>query len=230
MFQHDLRKSMKRLYVGVFNLLILLFVSLASQFDFSRFRDHPRKVQQLLKDRVNKSSDFSQLRTLHVGEDLCKYGNQLKTILYPARLEDVWACYTQRKPVNTWEGPLVHFLFAYRDADKSFYYPDDEALPSFEEGLMCYCWLNLWGPRLIIGLKIMRMDEESKQLEIAYVEGGLYKGTQILTFSSEGDQTRIEHLSYFKSASRLMDATLYPFFHNWTVGEHHEKMRQELIK
>ncbi|MEM7369865.1 MAG: hypothetical protein AAF587_14770 [Bacteroidota bacterium] len=202
----------------------------ASSFKFELYVHHPPKVQRLLRDRVEKSGDFSTLQTLHIGDDLSQYGKQIKTILCPADLETVWSCYTQRTPTATWQGPLVHFLFAYRDADKQFFYSTDQYVPPFEEGLICYCWLNLWGPRLIIGLKILRIDQGNKELEIAYVEGGLYRGTQILSFSADGEQSRIEHVSYFKSASRLMDATLYPFFHNWTVGEHHEKMAAELTK
>ena len=197
-------------------------------FQFGRFQALPEKVQKLLKDRVQKSGEFSRLRTLHLQDDLHTYSQQNKTILCPGDMETVWKCYTRRRPDETWTGPLVNFLFAYSERSKQFFYPDDQHMPLFHEGMQCYCWLNLWGPRLIIGLKVLRMDQSAKSLEIAYIEGGLYRGTQILSFIPENSQTRIRHLSYYKSKSMLMDMTLYPFFHNWTVGEHHKNMALEL--
>lgn len=197
-------------------------------FDFARFQHLPAKVQSLLKDRVQRSGEFSNLKTLHLEDDWKTYNKQQDTIICPGQLEVAWSCYTQRRPAETWQGPLVNFLFSYSEQDNRFYYLDDPEMPPFHEGMQCYCWLKLWGPRLIIGLKILKIDQKNKTLEIAYVEGGLYRGTQILTFLSKQEETQISHISYYKSTSRLMDAMIYPFFHNWTVGEHHQRMVTEL--
>lgn len=197
-------------------------------FDFARFQHLPTKVQSLLKDRVQRSGAFSELKTLHLEDDWQSYNRQEETIICPGKRETVWSCYTHRKPAETWKGPLVNFLFSYSEQGNRFYYLDDPDMPYFHEGMQCYCWLNLWGPRLIIGLKILKIDTATKTLEIAYIEGGLYRGVQILTFVPKQNETEITHISYFKSAYRLMDAMIYPFFHNWTVGEHHQLMAKEV--
>ncbi|MEL6672593.1 MAG: hypothetical protein AAFR61_10390 [Bacteroidota bacterium] len=197
-------------------------------FDYPRFQSLPSRVQQLLHERVQKSGDFSQLRTLHLGDDLATYGQQTRTYLLPQPPEVVWHAYTQAHPAEIWQGPMVNFLFAYSPKHADFFYQTDENMPRFYPGLQLYNWLNIMGPRLIVGIQVMDLDQAQKKLEIAYVEGGLYRGTQILSFRPNGPGTKIEHRSYFRSASRLMDASLYPFFHQMTIGEHHRRMKAHL--
>ena len=194
-------------------------------FDYQRFFLLPSKVQSLLKARVEKSRDFSQLRTLHEGDDLSTYDKQIDHFTLNTSPDQAWQRYTTQRPEELWQGPMVHYLFAYSENENRFYYPGDENIPTFQEGMLFFCWLNIMGPRLIIGLKLMKVDHEAKRLEIAYVEGGMYRGLQILSFMEENGHTRIEHESFYKSQSWLMDKTLYPFFHKMTVGEFHARFR-----
>ncbi|MDW3651056.1 MAG: hypothetical protein R8P61_28525 [Bacteroidia bacterium] len=198
-------------------------------FDYQRFSQLSPKVLNLLKDRVSKSGDFISLPTLHLEDDIENYGKQLKIFRCPGKLEAVWDAYTKGKPQEVWKGPMVNFLFSFSERDKKLYYPDDE-MPLFHVGQQFYCWLNIMGPRLVVGFRLMKVDEEKKELEIAYLKGGMYRGTQILSFAQEGEETTITHKSYFRSANRLMDATLYPFFHKLTTGEHHKAVRENLLQ
>lgn len=199
-------------------------------FDYSKFGHLSPKVLSLLKDRVAKSGDFISLPTLHLEDDIETYSQQLRTYTCPGSVDLVWRAYTEDKPQEVWKGPMVNFLFSYSERDQKLYYPNDPDMPQFHAGQQFYCWLNILGPRLVVGLKLMRMDEEKKELEIAYLRGGMYRGTQILSFHAKGDQTEIIHKSYFRSASRLMDMSLYPFFHSKTTGEHHRSIFQKIQK
>lgn len=201
---------------------------LKPDFDFGRFSHLSPKVLKLLKDRVSKSGDFISLPTLHLEDDIETYGKQLKVFSCPAEVDSVWNAYTKGKPQDVWKGPMVNFLFSFSERDRKLYYFDDPDMPLFHVGQQFYCWLNILGPRLVVGLRLMRMDEKKKELEIAYIKGGMYRGTQILSFEAKGSETSITHKSYFRSANRLMDATLYPYFHNLTTGEHHKSVRESL--
>ncbi|MEM6807339.1 MAG: hypothetical protein AAF696_38410 [Bacteroidota bacterium] len=197
-------------------------------FDFGRFSHLSPKVLKLLRDRVSKSGDFISLPTLHLEDDIETYGKQLNIYKAPGKPDRVWGAYTKGKPQEVWKGPMVNFLFSFSERDRKLYYLDDPDMPLFHVGQQFYCWLNILGPRLVVGLRLMRMDEEKKELEIAYIKGGMYRGTQILSFQAKDSETAIIHKSYFRSANRLMDATLYPFFHNLTTGEHHKSVRASL--
>lgn len=199
-------------------------------FDYSKF-DHPNpKVLALLKKRVAKSGDFISLPTLHLEDDIQTYSKQTNIYTAPGSLADVWKSYTKGKPQEVWKGPMVNFLFSYSERDQKPYYKGDIDMPTFHVGQQFFCWINILGPRLVVGLRLMRMDEEAKELEIAYLKGGMYRGTQILSFAEKGTHTEITHKSYFRSGSWLMDITLYPFFHKLTTGEHHKVIRERLQK
>lgn len=202
--------------------------STQTSFDFSKFNHLPKKVQKKLKDRIGKSDDFPSLRTLHIGEDLSTYGKQIKILRLPTDVETAWNTYAQRKVDSTWNGPMVNFLFSYSEKNHQFYYKGDPNPPLFELNMQLYCWLNILGPRIIIGLKLLQVDSVNKQLEIAYVEGGLVKGTQQLQFEADGEQSILTHTSYFQGPSSLFNWVLYRPFHNLTVGELHASMAKDL--
>ena len=198
--------------------------------EIDRFTAYPEKVQELLKARLEKAGQFGSLRTRHLEDDIETYSQQTKKILQPGPLEKVWELYTQRRPDKTWVGPVVNFLFCFSKRDQRLFYSGQEDMPLFHVGMQNFCWLNLLGPRLIVGFEILQMDSERHVLEISYVEGGLYRGTQFLTFSESQGQTQVIHKSYFRSDSRFRDAVLYPFFHNMTTGEHHQYMKKLLVE
>ncbi|MEO0900023.1 MAG: hypothetical protein AAFY71_26650 [Bacteroidota bacterium] len=201
----------------------------SEQFNFEAFQHLPSKVQKLLSSRVKKAGDFSELRCLHQGDSLEAYGKQYDEFAFDHPIDEVWKAYTESQPGESWKGPMVNFVFGYSQQEGSFYYPDQENIPFLQVGMQFYCWLNILGPRLIIGLKLLEADIEKKELAIAYIEGGLYRGVQFIRFKEKTPkQTVVEHESYFKSASWLMDNTLYPFFHKRTVGEFHQRKREQL--
>lgn len=200
------------------------------EFDYAKFEKQSPKVLELLKDRVGKSGDFMSLPTLHLEDDIETYSKQFKVYSAPGSLEEVWDAYTKDKPQEVWQGPMVNFLFSYSERDQKLYYPGDPDMPTFHQGQQFFCCVNILGPRLVVGLKLMRIDEQKRELEIAYLKGGMYRGTQLLSFASLGTYTEITHKSYFRSASWMMDAFLYPFFHDMTTGEHHRTVREKLEK
>lgn len=200
------------------------------EFAYTKFEHRSSKALDLLKARVEKSGDFVSLPTLHLEDDIESYSKQFKVYCAPGSVEEVWDAYTQDKPQEVWKGPMVNFLFSYSERDQKLYYPDDADMPVFHEGQQFFCLVDILGPRLVVGLKLMRMDEESRELEIAYLRGGMYRGTQVLSFAGKGSYTEITHKSYFRSKSWIMDAVIYPFFHDMTTGEHHRTVKEKLEK
>lgn len=201
----------------------------SKDIDFQRLNHIPPQVISFLQKRFAEKKEMSQYKTLHVEDDLTKYGQQTEVLSIPFPVSQVWKAYTAGHPSENWAGPMVNFIFAYAPATDSFLYPDTQLESGMSEGMQFYCWLNILGPRLVIGLKLMKLDPEARIMEIAYIEGGLYKGLQRLEFKeAPADSTQIIHQSYFKSNSQLRDLILYPFFHRMTVGEFHRKKAQLL--
>jgi len=195
---------------------------LIKNLDLDALPKAPPKVAQLLRQGLQGFDSLASIKALHLQDDLQTYGKQEEDIFIPHKPDVVWKAYTATHPAESWKGPMVNFLFAFDEAEGEIYYGADPDFPSFKVGMQFYCWLNILGPRLIIGLKLMRLDEEKRLMEIAYIEGGLYRGTQVLSFHPDKGGTRIHHKSYFRSRSPLRDATLYLFFHKKTVGEFHK--------
>ncbi|MCI4669546.1 MAG: hypothetical protein MRZ79_15535 [Bacteroidia bacterium] len=197
--------------------------------DYQRLNKFPPKVITFLEKRFKQNPELSKLRTLHLGDDLTKYGQQSEEILIESSLDKVWTLYTEEHPSKTWSGPMVNFIFAYLPKEDKLMYPSNEEHVKLQIGSQFYCWLNIFGPRLVIGMKLLDLDADRKYMEIAYIEGGLYKGVQSLQFLEEGENsTKLIHKSYFKSDAAWRDATLYPFFHRMTVGEFHRNKKRKL--
>lgn len=197
--------------------------------DYQKLGPQHPKVISFLKKRFDQKRDFSSFQTLHIGDDLTKYGQQREELLIPYPPNKVWNCYTGDHPAENWAGPMVNFIFAYSPSSKEIIYPNSPFEAAMTPGMQFYCWLNILGPRLVIGLKLLNLDPEKREMEIAYIEGGLYKGTQRLEFrEAPNHATRLIHHSYFKSDSWFRDAFLYPFFHRMTVGEFHRRRLQKL--
>lgn len=188
----------------------------------------PAPVQRLARRRFARQGSFARSRPRHLQDDLRTYGLHRYRSLLPLSVSGAWTHYTLRRPDTTWRGPLVHFLVAWSRRDGRTYYAGDPDMPCFHVGMQCYAWLDLLGPRLVVGFEVLRLDAHRHEMEISYLDGGLFRGTQVIAFRAVAGGTEVEHLSYYHSGHWWLDRWLYPWIHHRIVAEHHRQMQAEL--
>ena len=196
-------------------------------FDDSRLPALSARALAVCQKRVDSIPDFEQLRTRHLGDDLTTYQQQLDLFALPCPVEEAWDRYIHRRPKDMWPGPLVKYLFSYSKRDQCCYYLDDKQAPSAHVGQQFYCLLTFGMPVGVVGMELLHLDEANKTIELAYIEGGLYRGVQFLKFLPDGpNQTRIEHLSYQRGEYPWVRALIpYAYLHTKTIGEFHAAVR-----
>ncbi|MDX2247430.1 MAG: hypothetical protein SF052_11665 [Bacteroidia bacterium] len=196
--------------------------------DISRIPLSDEKVKKLFHKRLNPVKDFGTLRTLHLPDDLASYARQVDRFDYPADINSVWLHYTQRKPHEIWSGSLTPYLFTHSKKNRCFYYPDDPEAPEIHAGMQFFCLINIVFPLGLVGMEILEINAEKYTIEFAYIEGGLYRGTQRLEFVEQvNGGTRIIHTSYYRPENLLVWLIPYKFFHKKTINEFHQGMKNK---
>jgi hypothetical protein len=197
--------------------------------NYSRIPFINEKAHRVFRKRIDAVSDFKNLHTLHLQDDITQYPLQVDRFDYPEKADALWQHFISRKPQEMWSGELVKFLFAYSKSLHQPCYCDDADPPSIHEGMQFYCLLNLAGPVGVVGMEVMKIDEQKKWIELAYIEGGIYRGLQRLEFVAQlSGSTRIIHTSYYKAENLLGRLLPYRFFHKKTVREFHQNMKNLL--
>lgn len=189
-----------------------------------------RKVRKYIVDRsIDKMSDFS---TIHASckknIDESAFNVTEKTFYLKYKLPIVWECYSQANPVRIWNGRTVGFGLMISKHLKSAAYANSSSFAEIDTGQVFF--LNI---RFLKGLfnipvafEIINIDEKMQIVEFSYIENNKSLGKQIMHFSDDGDgNTRIDHITYFKSSSNLRDGLLYPYFHKKFIREFHNNMR-----
>ena len=198
--------------------------------DYSRIPFINEKAVKVVQKRIDPVSNFDKLRTLHLGDDISTYSTQTDRFDYAQDITSIWNLYTQRKPYEMWSGSLVKYLFAYSKKNHNPYYSDDSKSPLIHEGMQLFCLLNLAGPLGVVGIEVLKIDEEKKRIDLAYIEGGIYRGVQHLEFVEQvNGATRIVHNSYYKAEGLLGKIIPYKYFHKKTVREFHQSMKELLL-
>jgi hypothetical protein len=68
-------------------------------------------------------------------------------------------------------------------------------------------------------------------MEFSYIENNISQGKQTILFCDGGNgQTKIVHITYFRSKSWLRDDLFYPYFHYKFIEEFHGNMKQLIMK
>jgi hypothetical protein len=194
--------------------------------NYSRIPFPNERALRIFRKRIDPVSDFASLRTRHLPDDISTYPVQVDRFDYSQSVEEVWHLYTQRKPHEMWAGELVKFLFAYSKPNQTPIYHDDSDAPVIHEGMQLFCLLNLAGPVGVVGMEVLRIDDEKRLIELAYIEGGIYRGVQFMEFVAQGEKTQIIHTSYYKSETLLGRLIPYTYFHQKTVREFHDSMKK----
>lgn len=217
-----------------FNLLVF-FTAIAPAYtqeesvDLKKVRI--KSIRDLvIKEKVSTASDFQLIPTAcYREEDSVGYMTDIKTFTVNARIGRVWEEYKSICPRKAWNGRMVRFGFLFSKPKNRFFYPGDDDEP-IRVGSIIY--VNL---RMLLGLKnlgvafeVTSLDEASKTIRFCYLKDGASNGSQDISFNElpNGD-TRISHLSHYKSRSSFRDKKLYPLFHGRFVGEFHENILRQ---
>ncbi|MCB0703905.1 MAG: hypothetical protein KDC34_01285 [Saprospiraceae bacterium] len=183
-----------------------------------------KKVCQLIEN-LQKKDGLHNFTDLH--STCCdnpeEYHTHYAEYLVEADLETVWQAYNSVSPAKAWNGKMVGFGMLYSSAQNGISYLDD-SFSGIEVGQLVF--INL---KILLGIvnvpvviEITGIDKEQHMLQFCYADCSKSEGTQILHFFSTPEGfTRVEHLSYFRSDSKMRDKNLYPFFHTKVLNEFH---------
>ena len=198
--------------------------------DYSRMEFLSPEASRIFRKRMGRISDFHQLRTLHKGDDHANYGKQLKRYFFDESVESVWQTYHHALLHEMWPGPKVQYLFAFSKVyDRTYYALEDTDL-RIHVGLQVFCLLNLAGPVGIVGMEVLDINPENHTLELAYLEGGFYRGFQRLELVEQVQGgTQVIHHSFYKSESWLGKIIPYKYFHQKTSDEFHNNFQTLIL-
>lgn len=193
-----------------------------------------RSVRKLArKEQAKTSGDFRRIASAcYLAEDSASYRTHLQTFNVKAPLAEVWKTYLGMTPNSAWKGRMVNFGFLFSKPDSSFIYPADANEPIHVGNIIFVNLRLLRGMKnLGVGFEVTRLDEACKTICFCYLQDGISNGSQEITFSelSEGE-TRISHLTHYRSHSPFRDKELYPVFHEKVIGEFHQNIIREIEK
>jgi hypothetical protein len=198
--------------------------------DMKRIRQ--KAVRELVrKEKVKTASDFQRLATdCYLAEDSLRYQTNLKTFIIKARIGKVWEQYINMTPRKAWSGRNVKFGFLFSKPGNNFIYAGNANEP-IRVGSIIYVNLRLLNglKNLGVGFEITRLDTVNKTICFCYLKDGVSNGSQEIQFAemANGD-TRISHLSHYRSRSAFRDRKLYPLFHEKFVGEFHRNILSQI--
>jgi hypothetical protein len=141
--------------------------------------------------------------------------------------EKVWAAYKSITPKDAWAGNLIDFTLLYSRESDSVYYPTDVVFPAAETGQDIFIQLNLAKglAKILVGHKIVRIDDAKQEIETNYLENSASEGSQILRIVATGpNKTIVEHDSYYSSGSWFRDTVLYPPLHKLVISQFHRNV------
>jgi hypothetical protein len=187
-----------------------------------------RSVRKLVqKENVKTATDFQYMATsCYQPGDSARYQINLRTLLVKAPIGKVWEKYVSITPKEAWSGRTTNFAFLFSKPENQFFYPGNADEP-LRVGSIIFVNLRLLKgiKNLGVGFEITRLDEVSKTICFCYLKDGASNGSQEIQFTemANGD-TKISHLTHYRSRSVFRDKRLYPFFHDKFVNEFHQNI------
>ncbi|TSA35089.1 MAG: hypothetical protein D4R64_10420 [Porphyromonadaceae bacterium] len=193
----------------------------------------PQKaVRELVrKEKIKTATDFQHIATAcYRVEDSVRYQTNLRTFVVKARIGKVWEKYINMTPKKAWSGSTVNFGFLFSRPKNKFIYAENANDP-IREGNIIYVNLRLFKglKNLGVAFEITRLDEANKIICFCYLKDGVSNGSQEIRFTemANGD-TRISHVTHYRSHSAFRDKELYPLFHDKFVGEFHQNILSQI--
>lgn len=181
---------------------------------------------------INYMQNFTSIQaSWNKGTDKSTFHIHEKLFFLNYKLDDVWKCYRNAKPVVTWNTHFIRIGLLISKASNSVTYLNNINSPIVDTGQVVFLDLRLWRGifNVPLAFEITNIDPHLKILEFSYIDSNTSKGKQTVQFFDNGDgRTRIIHSSYFKSDSHFRDKFLYPHFHSKFIRQFHRNMKHEL--
>jgi len=191
-----------------------------------------RIPQQEIRDFIleqikNDVTSFQALvPTYYPGDSLEGFSFHEKDYQFDYPLDVLWGHYLSANPSEAWNGNMVSFgLMVSKKEDDVMYIGG--AYDGAEVGQVLFINIEVLGGlfKVPVAQEIIAIEPDENYIEISYVKGGKSAGKQRITFHDNGDgTTHVNHATYYRSASRLRDKMIYPFFHTLAIDEYHENM------
>ena len=106
-------------------------------------------------------------------------------------------------------------------------YKDDD-YQEIEEGEIIFLNLKLLGgiKNIAVALKVTKVDDENKTINLCYISNGMTEGTQQIKLAENIDgNTVICQETRYRNLSKFREKKLYPIFHNQAVTEIHTNIK-----
>ena len=190
-----------------------------------------RKVRKyIISRKIDTMSEFSSIKAScrKEGIDSDFHMNQ-KEFNLEYDLTNVWKCYSNIDPADTWSRHSLEFGLLISKCMNSVTYVKDACYTAVDTGQVYFLNLKLLRGlfNIAVAFEVIDVDQRKQVVEFSYIDNNKAKGKQIIEFYDNGNgTTRIVHRSYFKSESSFRDKLLYPMFHKKFIREFHRNMGQ----
>ncbi len=189
-----------------------------------------KNVRKYIKSRsIDKMEDFSAIHPSWKKETSESDFNVIEREYYlKFKLSDVWNFYRRSSSFDMWNGRSIKFGLLISKKSNSVIYSDNTSFPAIDTGQVYFLDVKLLKGILNVPLafEIIKIDSGLKIVELSYIENNVSRGKQTLQFFDRGGgETKIVHLSYFKSGSAVRDVYLYPYFHEKFIVQFHRNMK-----
>jgi hypothetical protein len=179
-------------------------------------------------------SDFSSIKASckKEGVDSDFHMNQ-KEFNLEYDLTNVWKCYSNIDPGDTWSRHSLEFGLLISKCTNSVTYVKNASYTAVDTGQVFFLNLRILKGlfNIAVAFEVINVDQRKQVVEFSYIENNKAKGKQIIEFYDNGNgTTQIVHRSYFKSKSSFRDKLLYPIFHKKFIREYHRNMSQIIKK
>lgn len=186
------------------------------------------KIRSFIRQQIaNGVTTFRELTsTYRPGDPLSCYHFHEKEYQLDLPREQLWKYYLKANPSVAWEGDLLSFGLMVSKKDQKVMYPG-EPYQGITEGQVLFVSVKVIGGLLELPLahEIVDVNHERFYLEVSYIKGGKSAGKQRITFYKNKDgSTKINHSTYYRSASALRDKLVYPYFHTQAIDSYHSNM------
>lgn len=215
----------------LFFLLLLFSESKAqSTIDFKRIKQKNIRKSILLRD-LHNAADFTKVESSCLCKEDKQFNVHSKSYLFDFKLSEVWQAYQEIQPKDAWNDKIVSFGLLFEENKKELYYVG-QTVPKSSVGQLIYINLHFLHGLLNVAVahKIMEINDPLKLIRTCYVKDGKSKGTQFIRFYKMNEnQTKVEHITFYKSDSKFRDKFLYPWLHAKVIREFHGNVNNYLI-
>ena len=171
--------------------------------------------------------DLERIDVPQKAEQAEKFRNHFAVFSVDAPAAQVWDAYKSITPKDAWAGKLIDFVALYSPFDKDVYYPSSTEFPASAPGQRLFLQLNLAKGlvKVLVGHKVVRVDDNLMEVETNYLENSASRGYQIVRVVANGpDKSIIEHDTYYTSGSWFRDTVLYPPLHQLVIAQFHKNV------